>query len=257
MVLRFICMSSLFSSDAMAEGYARDRPAVHPWVIAQVRDRMRNPAKRALDVGCGSGLSTAALYKTAAHCVGVEPAEAMLAWSNQVAPNAEFAVGRAEQLPFATGSFDLITAAGSLNYCDLAPALKEIIRVMTSDGALVVYDFSQGKDFADSPALDEWHTEFKSRYQAPESGKKLEPGGAPFSMSLPYTAERYLKYAMTETNVSNAIARGTPVREVADWCAAELTKAFAGQTRQVVFKGYIAIKSKRAINEWLRRLPVS
>lgn len=250
-------MPSLFSSDAMAEGYARDRPAVHPWVIAQVRDRMRNPAKRALDVGCGSGLSTAALHKTADHCVGVEPAEAMLAWTNQVAPNADFAVGRAEQLPFSTGAFDLITAAGSLNYCELAPALREIIRVMTSDGALVIYDFSQGKDFADSPALDEWHTEFKRRYPAPESGPKLEAGGALFSMSLPFTAERYLRYAMTETNVSNAISRGIPAGEISDWCAAELDKAFGNQTRQVVFKGYIAIKSKRAINEWLRRVPVS
>jgi len=246
-------MSNLFSSDAMAEGYARDRPAVHPWVIAQVRDRMRNPAKRALDVGCGSGLSTAALHNTAAHCVGIEPAEAMLGWSSQVAPNAEFAVARAEQLPFATGAFDLVTAAGSLNYCDLAPALREIIRVMTTDGALVVYDFSQGKDFADSPALDQWHTEFKRRYPAPESGPKLEAGGAPFSMSLPYTAESYLKYAMTETNVSNAIARGTPESEIRDWCTAELAKAFSGQTRQVVFNGYIAIKNKHAINEWLRR----
>lgn len=254
MVLPFICMSSLFSSDAMAEGYARDRPAVHPWVIAQVRDRMRNPAKRALDVGCGAGLSTAALYKTAGHCVGVEPAEAMLGWTRQVAPNADFAVGRAEQLPFAAGAFDLITAAGSLNYCDLAPALREIIRVMTIDGALVVYDFSQGKDFADSPALDEWHARFKSRYPAPESGPKLEAGGAPFSMSLPFTADSYLRYAMTETNVSNAIARGISVSEIRDWCSTELEQAFNGQTRQVVFKGYIAIKSKRAINDWLRRL---
>jgi ubiquinone/menaquinone biosynthesis C-methylase UbiE len=47
----------------------------------------------------------------------------MLTHRRTVAPDAGFVVGQAERLPFATSSFDLVTAAGSLNYTDLPTAL--------------------------------------------------------------------------------------------------------------------------------------
>jgi ubiquinone/menaquinone biosynthesis C-methylase UbiE len=39
-----------------------------------------------------------------------------------------------ERLPFPAGMFDLVTAAGSLNYADVPAALTEIARVLARTG---------------------------------------------------------------------------------------------------------------------------
>jgi ubiquinone/menaquinone biosynthesis C-methylase UbiE len=102
-------------------------------------------ADRALDVGCGAGLSTAALTPLARQVIGLEPISAMLTYRQAVAPRARFVLGQAERLPFPARSFDLVAAAGSLNYTDLPAALAEVSRVLTRDGTFLLYDFSTGQ----------------------------------------------------------------------------------------------------------------
>jgi ubiquinone/menaquinone biosynthesis C-methylase UbiE len=235
-------MSNLFATAAMAEGYARSRPPIHPWVLAQ----LAGPFRRALDLGCGSGLSTAALKNVAAHRIGLEPALPMLAYAPTVAPGAHFLAGHAESLPFANEAFDLVTAAGSLNYCDLLPTLDEVRRVLTPEGQFAIYDFSPGREFPDSPALADWNTELRRRYPTPAGRREFTHFGEPFALALPYTAESYLDYVLTNSNISAAIASGTPVAEIRSWCASTLAPVFAGQTKQVLFRGYLAVWHRSA-----------
>jgi len=171
-------MEPLFASPTLAEGYARWRPAVHPRVMDRVRRQLGGRrVARGLDVGCGAGLSTRALQMVAERATGMEPLEAMLGWTREVAPGASFVVGRAEELPVAAGSIDVMTAAGSLNYVDLGRFFGEARRVLRVDGVLVVYDFSAGKRMAGSAALAEWFAEFRRRYPPrPSSGRPLDPG---------------------------------------------------------------------------------
>jgi ubiquinone/menaquinone biosynthesis C-methylase UbiE len=82
-------------------------------------------------VGCGAGLSTAALVPLARQVIGLEPVSAMLVHRQAVAPHSRFVIGQAERLPFAVRSFDLVAAGGSLNYADLPSALAEVARVLT------------------------------------------------------------------------------------------------------------------------------
>lgn len=251
-------MAMLFDSTAMAEGYAFSRPAVHPRVMEKVRARLRlnRPFKRALDVGCGAGLSTAALAGIARQRVGVDPFESMVRLGGRVAPGAEFVLGKAEALPFADGSVDFVTAAGSLNFTEVEPALREIQRVLRWGGHLVVYDFGQGREFTNSASLTTWHEEFKQRYPSPPA-RALDPGLLPFAAAqltsqgssefvagLPISPEFYLDYAMTETNVSAAVAQGTPAAEIRAWCEESLRPVFAGETRTVLFRGYVAYAAK-------------
>jgi ubiquinone/menaquinone biosynthesis C-methylase UbiE len=126
-----------YRSAKLAEGYANARPPLH----ARIVERIGIHAHSALDVGCGAGLSTRHL--AADRVVGVDPFADMIQWGPRVAPAASFAVARAEALPFRDGTFDLITAAGSLNYADPARAFPELRRVLTATGTLMVYDFSQ------------------------------------------------------------------------------------------------------------------
>jgi len=235
----------------MAAGYAQSRPQVHAWVCERLREKT-GVVDRALDIGCGAGISTAALARNARMRAGVEPNHAMLLHSATVAPGAHFVTGQAERLPFADASFEVVAAAGSLNYCELGPALAEIGRVLRTAGMLAVYDFSQGREFEDGPELLHWHGEFKRRYPSPE-GKPFEAGGEPFAISLPYSAVRYSDYALTETNVAAAVGAGEPLEAIQTWCRETLADVFGGRVRKVIFRGYLAVKDRPAISEWERR----
>jgi SAM-dependent methyltransferase len=249
-------MSNPFGSDDMAAGYATSRPPVHPLVIEQVFQQLgrREPFQRALDVGCGAGVSTKALAGFAKHCIGLEPAEAMLKWVSTVAPSADFVVGAAEAIPLRGRAVDLITAAGSLNYANLDLFFPEAARVLTPHGMLVVYDFSPGRSFPNATSLDEWFSIFYSRYPPPANeGRPLGPDmlaelnigfrlhtHRQFEIGITLAPDFYLDYVMTETNVASAVRGGVPHAEIRSWCARTLAPIWNGSEREVLFRGYFA-----------------
>lgn len=250
-------MPNLFDSAEMALGYARSRPPMHAPILDLVQRQLglRGPVKEALDVGCGAGLSTAALSTLANHRTGVEPFESMLRHAGAIAPGADFVTGQAEAMPIRSHSIDVCTAAGSLPFTDVRHALPELKRVLRRGGTLVVYDFRQGSDFRGDNRLTEWHHEFKRRYPPPASrGFDVQalPWSEhgfesvryqPFEIGLVLTPEFYLNYALTETNVAAAIENGTPAGEIREWCETALRPVFGGVAREVLFFGYIATAS--------------
>jgi SAM-dependent methyltransferase len=249
-------VSNPFGTDHMAMGYARARPAVHPRVMDLVFTQLgrSHPVPRALDVGCGAGISTRALEGFALHRVGLEPAVAMLRWAASTAPGAAFVAGAAESLPIRDRSIDLISAAGSLNYVDLARFFPEAARVLARGGVLVVYDFEAGRSFAASDDLDAWFERFLARYPYPTGERRplspeilggLDHGfavlqGQSFAITLELTPEFYLAYVLTETNVAAAARNGPSAADVRAWCAESLRPVWGGRAHEVVFRGYFA-----------------
>jgi protein-L-isoaspartate O-methyltransferase len=77
-------MTSVYDSERLAAGYAFHRPPVHAEILKSARLARR--ARRALDVGCGAGVSTAALAPLTERVVGLEPIATMLAHRRKVAP---------------------------------------------------------------------------------------------------------------------------------------------------------------------------
>ncbi len=240
----------------MGAGYANSRPPVHPRVIERVLAHLGSSRKFScvLDIGCGAGLSTRPLVPFADLCIAFDPAEAMVKWGASVAPGAIFIAAAAEALPLRSGSVDLMTAAGSLNYAELDRFFPEARRVLADTGTLVVYDFSQGRSFAGSADLDTWFDQFLARYPAPSDPiNQLDPEtlagiasgmrlGAHehFEIGLPVSPRFFVDYIMTETNISNAVAHGAKEADIRDWCEASLAPVFAGREREVLFRGYIA-----------------
>jgi SAM-dependent methyltransferase len=245
---------TLYHSPRVAAGYAFARPPVHPRIIEHLRPHLRltAPVARALDIGCGAGRSTAALTALARSVVGIDPAVTMLEHRHAVAPSARFAVARAERLPFTSAAFDLITAAGAINYADPDLTLPEIARVLAPGGTFVIYDFSAGRRVADDAALEHWYDEFNRRYpDAP--GYRMDVRRLPFgraglaldwheefSIPIPMTGDAYLRYAMSETRVELAITRGVDQSAIRGWCRDTLERVFADRERAVIFDGYTA-----------------
>jgi SAM-dependent methyltransferase len=255
-------MANPFGTDDMAAGYATSRPPVHPRIIERVYRQLGRsaPFQRALDVGCGAGVSTKALTGFARCCIGLEPAEAMLQWASNMAPAAHFLVGTAEALPLRTSAVDVITAAGSLNYADLDRFFPEAARVLLPEGVLVVYDFSAGKSFRSDSSLDEWFARFFTQYPPPaHEARELSPAllaelrcgfrvdtAEHFEIGITLTPDFYLDYVLTETNVAAAVRRGVPQSQIRAWCAETLAPIWKGADREVLFHGYFAIMSVEA-----------
>lgn len=249
-------MANPFGTDNMAAGYALSRPPVHPRVVERAFSAISTGTsfQRALDVGCGAGISTEALSSVARHRIGLEPAHPMLKWAPRVSPEADFLVGQAEALPLRAHSVDLIAAAGSLNYTDLDNFFPEAARVLAPGGQLLVYDFSPGRSFADDSRLDNWFEAFMQRYPAPAyEGRVLSPELlAPLATGFHMTASEhfeipvtlspsfYLDYMLTETNVAAAVRSGTPLEEIRRWCAMTLAPVWDGRPGPVIFRGYFA-----------------
>jgi SAM-dependent methyltransferase len=252
-------MTSVYDSERLAAAYAFDRPsAVHEQILRSAR--LARQADQALDVGCGAGLSTAALAPLARRVIGLEPAPAMLAYRRIVAPHASFIIGRAERLPFAAGSFDLVTAAGSLNYADFGSALAEIARVLTPDGTFLLYDFSPGRRSASDDKLERWFGSFEQRFPWPSGWEPLEVRELPLAAyglqlldftdvetRLPMDVDAYLRYALSETNVEHSIASGACSQEEArGWCQTTLEPVFADGPVTVVISGHVATLARAA-----------
>lgn len=249
-------MSTPFGSEDIAAGYATSRPPVHPRVLERVAKCLgwREPLPRALDVGCGAGVSTRALGAYARQCIGLEPAEAMLRWARATAPNAEFVAGGAEAIPLRGNSVDIITAAGSLNYADLDLFFPEAARVLRPHGDLVVYDFGPGIRCTEGTGLEEWFSRFVTRYPQPlGESRQVNPEVLArrvsgfqlhlqerFEVGVALARDSYLDYMLTETNVAAAMRGGAARAEIRSWCDETLAAVWKGGVREILFHGYFA-----------------
>ncbi|WP_036567586.1 bifunctional 2-polyprenyl-6-hydroxyphenol methylase/3-demethylubiquinol 3-O-methyltransferase UbiG [Nocardia sp. BMG51109] len=100
--------------------------------------------KQVLDVGCGGGFTTEFLCERGADVAGIDPSPRLIAaarrHAEQTGKRIAYTVGRAEELPYDAGRFDVVTCVDVLEHVrDPARTVGEIARVL-KPGGLFLYD---------------------------------------------------------------------------------------------------------------------
>ena len=124
-----------------------------PWASRLVRSAQPQPGERVLDVACGTGIvarGVAPIVGPTGQVVGLDLNPNMLAVARAAAEREGLAVdwqeGRAEELPFPDGRFDLVLCQFALMFfADRRAALGEMRRVLR-DGGRVALSVWQGLD---------------------------------------------------------------------------------------------------------------
>jgi SAM-dependent methyltransferase len=94
---------------------------------------------RLLDVGCGAGLALEMAIGRGAEVSGLDAAAPLAEVARSRSPSADIRVGEMEELPFADGSFDVVTGFNSFQYAaDPVSALAEARRVARDKGKVVI-----------------------------------------------------------------------------------------------------------------------
>jgi len=97
---------------------------------------------RVLDVGCGTGVLARAVAErvgASGSVAGIDPNPGMLFVAEKICPEIAWTNGVAEALPYDDASFDAVVCNfGLMFFTDRSRGLKEMMRVLTPGGRLVV-----------------------------------------------------------------------------------------------------------------------
>jgi len=139
-------MSSIWAAAGEAAKYRLSRPehpaAIVEAVVAFLREGYTGAAlSQALDVGCGSGLSTKNLVPHFPRVLGVDVSSAMVEEARSSHPLAglEFATGSADHLPLPDASVQVVMAGRAIHYFNQEQFFQEVHRVLAPGGVVAYY----------------------------------------------------------------------------------------------------------------------
>jgi SAM-dependent methyltransferase len=240
---------NFFSSKTAAERYTEGRPYFHPLVIERISTflSLTNPVARAIDVGCGTGLSTVALKEIAEEIVGVDASSEMIA----LAPKSEriaYRVADALSLPFDESEFDLMTLCSAFHWLEREKFLREAGRVLRAHGWLVVYDNYFSGQMEENAAFETWYRgSHVGKYPPPprvwaafteeDSGNEgfHLAGQERYQNRINFAIEGLIDYLTTQSNVIAAVeVGGEDISEVRQGLMENLTPLF-GDLKEATF----------------------
>jgi len=231
-----------FSPKDAAERYAKGRPAFHSNTIMHIQRSLGIDKKidKALDVACGTGLSTQALQLIANHITGIDVSDEMLKWA---APsnNISYINASAEELPFGDNEFDLITVASGVHWFDIDRFLAEAHRVLKSKAWLVLYDNYFISEMEEMPAFSRWFPEvYLAKFPSPKRNDAYEwtaqhlikkqfdfISEEQFQNPVEFTKDKLALYFTTQSNITAAVESGQiDYAEIELWLDKELLQFF-------------------------------
>ena len=100
--------------------------------------RHLRPEDRVLDVACGDGFGVRMVAERCASAVGVDLDEASIDLARLRAPDGEYLVADATQMPFEDAVFDAVVSMETLEHVPPHPFLQEVSRVLAPGGLLML-----------------------------------------------------------------------------------------------------------------------
>ncbi|HEU4632702.1 MAG TPA: methyltransferase domain-containing protein [Flavisolibacter sp.] len=233
-----------FSPKTAAERYAKGRPDFHSNTIGHIKTylQLRGKLDYALDIACGTGLSTKALLEIAVHVYGTDIAPEMLRLAAQP-DKIKYAVAPAEQQPFDDGTFNLITVSSGVHWFDIDQFLLEANRILKSGSWLVLYENHFISEMEGNESFSRWFPDvYLKRFPSPPRNnayawtkENLKPKNfnfvteERFKNAIALTREQLVLYFTTQSNIIAAVENGqTDYREVEKWLDRELAPFFDG-----------------------------
>jgi ubiquinone/menaquinone biosynthesis C-methylase UbiE len=250
-----------FAATEVGARYQRGRPYHHARTLTRLRallgaNGVDVDVARAIDVACGTGMSTVALAAFVDTVVGLDISPEMMRVAPP-APNVTYMLGRAEQLGFVAGAFDAVTCSSGIHWFDQDRFFAELRRAVRPGGWIGLYDhYFMGMRGVDG--FDAWVGELFARYPLPPRNPQVgDPrsetpagfelvGTDTFEDPIEMTQDAFVDYQITVSNCVAAVERGTPESELRAWLLDSTAPLFASSTRSVLFVGTITC---------LRRLP--
>ena len=114
----------------------------------------RRGFRSALDVGCGEGRLSRLLRQRGIEAVGVDPTHALIEEARRRDARGQYRIGKAEQLEFETGQFDLVVSCLTLiDIVDFRAAIGEMARVLKVGGSLLIANLT---GFTSACAAEGW-----------------------------------------------------------------------------------------------------
>lgn len=231
--------------------YDAGRPFHHPRSLAHIRMLVgREPIAHALDVACGTGMSSVALSAHASHVIGVDVSPEMLR-AARPDPRVSYMYAAAERLPIADAAVDAVTCCSGVHWFDQPRFFAELRRVLRPKGWVALYDHYFIGEMVDVPAFGAWVAAAFERFPLParnfQAGdpRAQTPDGFEsiaddfFEDDIEMTLDAFVDYQLTISNFVAALDAGTPEPDVRAWLEQSLASLFGDRPRVVRFLGSV------------------
>lgn len=243
-----------FDPKAAAERYSKGRPDFHSNSIQHIRRFLQTEKKLscALDIACGTGLSSKALLEIAATVYATDSSPEMLRNAHQAA-KISYSLAPAEQQPFPDRHFDLITVCSGVHWFDIDRFLTEANRLLKSHAWLVLYDNFFISEMEEQPGFSNWFPEvYLKKFPSPPRNNQYEWSAEnlqaknfrpaleeSFKNPGSFSKKELTLYFTTQSNITAAVESGKiSYAETEAWLDEALSPFFPGEEiRQTIYFG--------------------
>ncbi|MBK8485205.1 MAG: class I SAM-dependent methyltransferase [Saprospiraceae bacterium] len=251
-----------FAPITVAERYANGRPNFHSNTISHVKGflKLEHKFNSALDIACGTGLSTQALLEIASHVYGTDSSKAMLDFALQK-DKINYQIAKAEEQAFENNFFDLITVCSGVHWFDIDKFLMETSRLLKNRAWLILYDNFFLAEMEGVPKFKEWYkTNYLKTFPAParivsynwtnENLDKVKFNffkEEKFSNAVSFTKNELVLYFTTQSNIISKVENNeTNYRDTEIWLNGELNAFFMNEndTKTFLFGNWIKYLQK-------------